>query len=165
MTVRMNAAVAGIHGKSEASPNGHSDAESSLQGTLREVHLPLELPRVQWWRLAIRYILARGSALVGPRQTEDGYYKLSKGVAALFISAFLGVLVMGGLGLLWQRDELIRLRTIQEIQDKANIDRDSKIDQAANWGQSAKSDIKYLQGKFDQFALDYAVKGGKKEEE
>lgn len=61
----------------------------------------------------------------------------------------------------WKRqdehDEVVRLRTILDIVVKDKTQMQSEIDQAANWGQSAKSDIKYLQGKFDQFAQTYSV--------
>lgn len=97
------------------------------------------------------------------KRSEDGHYTVSKGVAGLFISAFLSVAVMAGLGLLWQRDEIVRLRTIQEMQEKTNADILSKVDQARNYATIADKNAARLEGKFDQFALQYGIKNANKQ--
>lgn len=121
-------------------------------------HLPDKLPTKFVWRERLRKIWA----YLVVKNTDDGTYRLSKGTAGLFISAFLGVIVLCGLGLLWQRDELVRLRTIQEIQDKTNADLHSKVDQARNFATIADKNAARLEGKFDQFALMYGIKNAAK---
>jgi hypothetical protein len=135
------------------SSNG-SNAPKPLQ---QIVHLPDSLP----WRQRLRLRIQKAVALV-VRKTDDGTYQISKGVAGIFISAFLGVVVAGGLGLLTQRDEIVRLRTLQEIQDKTNTDMLSKIDQAGNKAMIADRNAARIEGKFDQFALTFSIKNADK---
>lgn len=91
-------------------------------------------------------------------KSVEGKYTISQPLAL----CVLGVALVGGVGAYWrsqdQHDKIIRLETTIELMQKDKASIDSKIDQALNYGQSAKSDVKYLQGKYDQFALDYAVK-------
>ena len=153
---RMSAAVRPKHENPATPSNGH-DSKYKLQDTLD--HLPLQLPRDVWWRewaKKLRERVKKGWAKVAPK--TEGRYSISQALALTIVAASLG---FGGT-MYWrsqeQHDKIIKLETTVEILQKANTDRDAKIDQAMNWGQSAKSDVKYLQGKFDQFALDYAVK-------
>lgn len=138
--------------------NGHDASETMQETLLDDGHLPEHLPTNTWLRESLRRIW--GHMVV--KKPEDGTYHVSKGTAALFISAFLSCLIMGGLGLLWQRDEIVRLRTIQEMQDKTNVDMLSKIDQARATAQIADRNAARLEGKFDQFSLQVTVGNPKK---
>ena len=96
------------------------------------------------------------------RKTDDGNYTVSKGVAGIFIAAFISIAVTGTYGLLAQRDEIVRLRTLQEIQDKTNADMLSKIDQAKNTAMIADRNAARIEGKFDQFALTFSIRNADK---
>lgn len=139
------------------SSNGHSAAPRLQEPLHSDEHLPETLP----WRLRWKSRLVKASSLVVRKQT-DGTYSISKGTAGLFISAFLSVLVLGCLGLLSQRDEIVRLRTLQEVQDKTNADMLSKIDQAKNTAMIADRNAARIEGKFDQFALTFSIKNADK---
>lgn len=128
------------------SPNG-SNADKMQDS----VHLPKRLPLGM--RLRLRLEKARMVT-----KGDSGHYQISKGMAGIFIAVFLSLLVTGGLGLLWQRDELVRLRTIQEMQEKTNADILSKVDQARNFASIADKNAARLEGKFDQFSLQYGIK-------
>jgi hypothetical protein len=130
-------------------------SEPKMQGTLE--HLPLDLPRKQWLKTTLQKVSGR---MV--RKTPDGSFQVNKAVAGIFISAFLSLLITGGLGLLWQRDEIVRLRTLQEVQDKTNADMLSKIDQAKNTAMIADRNAARIEGKFDQFAQVFAIKNADK---
>lgn len=135
------------------SSNGNH-APTALQDSR---HLPDKLP----WRLRWKSRLTKASGLV-VRKQSDGTYSISKATAGLFISAFLSVLILGAMGLLSQRDEIVRLRTLQEVQDKTNIDMLSKIDQAKNTAMIADRNAARIEGKFDQFALTFSIKNADK---
>jgi hypothetical protein len=145
---KLRMSVAQIEKPSLTTSNGHSSAKKMHE----TVHLPERLPLKVAWRDRLR---AWGYRMVA--KNDQGKYSVSQGLALVVIAAVLTF----GAASYWrsqeQHDKIIRLETTIEILEKTNADRDSKIDQATNWGQSAKSDVKYLQGKFDQFALDYAV--------
>jgi hypothetical protein len=132
--------------------NGH-DAARKQQGTF-DVHLPDTLPAKIEWRDRLRKAWDR---FVVTKNVE-GKYTISQPLAL----CILGVMLVAGVGAYWrsqdQHDKIIKLETTIELMQKNHAAIDSKIDQALNYGQSAKSDVKYLQGKYDQFALDYAVK-------
>lgn len=135
------------------SSNGNG-APQRLQET---VHLPKKLP----WRLRLKSHLVKASSLV-VRKTSDGTYSISKGMAGIFISAFLGIAITSTYGLLAQRDEIVRLRTLQEIQERTNADFISKIDQVGNKAMIADRNAARIEGKFDQFALTFSIKNADK---
>src|SRR6476660_3112413 len=101
--------------------NGHA---TKLQDSL---HLPERLPL----RVRLRLYVKKEWARVVTKN-EQGRYTISQPLAL----CILGVMLVAGVGAYWrgqdQHDEIIRLQTKLEIQEKSNIDRDSKIDQAAN---------------------------------
>lgn len=134
-----------------------SNGNGAHKGMQEIEHLPERLP----WRLRWKAYLTKASYLVVRKQT-DGTYSISRATAGLFISAFLSMLIIGGLGLLSQRDEIVRLRTLQEVQDKTNADMLSKIDQAKNTAMIADRNSARIEGKFDQFALTFSIKNADK---
>jgi len=147
-------AIASIAKPKFTSTNG-SNSERGMQDTLD--HLPAVLPRKVWWRSIFQ---KAGGRVV--RKTADGNYQIRKEVAAAFIAAFLGICITGTYGLLSQRDEIVRLRTLQEVQDKTNADMLSKIDQAKNTAMVADRNAARIEGKFDQFALTFSIKNADK---
>lgn len=97
---------------------------------------------------------------------ESGRYSISQPLALVILAALLAI---GGAAF-WrsqdQHDQIIRLQTALEIREKSDADRDSKIDQARNFAAVASKDAARLEGRFDQFALDYAVNNaGKKKQQ
>lgn len=147
-------ALAQVEQRDPTSSNGGS-ATWTMQENLHvaDEHLPDELPRKQWWRLLLQ---KASTHLV--RKTPDGVYQISKGTAGIFISALLGLAVAGGLGLLSQRDQITRLQTLQEVQEKANLDMASKLDQVRNFATVNDRNMARIEGKFDQFALTFSIK-------
>lgn len=133
--------------------NGNGSA-SGMQGTLE--HLPEALPTKHWLKSLVQKVSARVV-----RKTDDGY-RISRGTGAIFISAFLGVVVTGTYGLLSQRDQITRLQTLQEVQDKANIDMASKIDQVRNFTTVNDRNMARIEGKIDQFTQIYSIKNADK---
>lgn len=125
-----------------------------MQGVL---HLPERLP----WRLRFKSHLQKASNLVVSKK-DDGAYSISKGVAGIFIAAFVSMAATGTYGLLAQRDEIVRLRTLQEVQDRTNQDLMSKIDQVRNFTTVNDKNMARIEGKFDQFALTYSIKNADK---
>ena len=134
-----------------------SNGNHATKGLQEVGHLPDRLP----WKLRLKSRLIKASGLV-VRKQSDGNYSISRPVAGIFISAFLSMMVAGGLGLLSQRDEIVRLRTLQEVQDKTNADMMSKIDQAKNTAMIADRNSARIEGKFDQFAQVYSIKNADK---
>lgn len=143
--------------------NGNGSNGNLHETLLADEHLPEKLPVKVAWRDRFR---AWGYRVVA--KNDPGKYAISQPLA-LVIVAILGTAFFA----YWwrasdversQRDEILILKTQLSNEKEKNKEQESRIDQAANWGQSAKGDVKYLQGKFDQFALDYAVKEGRKQE-
>jgi hypothetical protein len=132
--------------------NGHS-APKAMQGNL---HLPERLP--------IRVRVVERLKKFGMVAKQDGRYTISQPLALVII----GVLLTGFYAyysrssekLDTQREEIIVLRTKLELEQAKNADQDSKIDQARATAQIADRNAARLEGKFDQFALQYAT--GKK---
>lgn len=121
--------------------NGHS---GSLQETL-----PPE-PTL-WERVWGHFVVTRA----------DGKYTISQPLALVLI----GVLGTAFFAYYWrtsdtmqdQHDKIIRLETTLELEKVKNLDQDSKIDQARATAQIADKNSARLEGKFDQFALQYAT--------
>jgi hypothetical protein len=61
-----------------------------------------------------------------------------------------------------QHDNIIRLQTTLDLEKQKNIDQDSKIDQARNYATIADRNQARLEGKFDQFSLQYGIKNAGK---
>lgn len=136
------------------SSNGNGSGPK-MQGTLE--HLPETLPTKHWLKSLAQKVSGRVV-----RKTDDGSYRISRGMAGIFISAFLGVVVTGGLGLLSQRDQITRLQTLQEVQERANLDMASKIDQVRNYVTVNDKNTARLEGKIDQFMQVYSIKNADK---
>lgn len=136
------------------SSNGNGSA-GKLHETLE--HLPESLPTKHWLRSLVQKVSGRVV-----RKTDDGSYRISRGTAGIFISAFLGVAVAGGLGLLSQRDQITRLQTLQEVQERSNLDMASKLDQVRNFATVSDKNMARVEGKIDQFMQVYSIKNANK---
>lgn len=68
----------------------------------------------------------------------------------------------GGLGLLSQRDQITRLQTLQEVQERSNLDMASKLDQVRNYVTVNDKNTARLEGKIDQFMQVYSIKNADK---
>lgn len=147
-------ALAAVEQARPTSTNGNGSAPK-MHGTLE--HLPETLPTKHWLKSLVHKVSARVV-----RKTDDGSYRISRGMAGIFISAFLGMAVTGGLGLLSQRDQITRLQTLQEVQDKANLDMASKIDQVRNFTTVNDRNMARIEGKIDQFTQIYSIKNADK---
>lgn len=96
--------------------------------------------------------------MVEKKTASAGTFTVREGIVYVFVAASLTFAATS----YWKgqsRDEtLIRMETeIQHLKaDLASTKAEltSKVDQAANWGQSAKGDVKYMQGRLDQIAED-----------
>jgi hypothetical protein len=68
--------------------------------------------------------------------------------------------------LYWKRqdehDELIRLRTLMEVSEKNNTERDLRIETARNFATVADKNVTRLEGKIDQFMQIYSIKNASK---
>lgn len=147
-------ALAGVDRTQFTTSNG-KNAPEAMQGTLH--HLPDDLPWRQRWKLRFEKVSSR---MV--RKTPEGVYQVSKGTAGIFISALVGLAIAGGLGLLSQRDQITRLQTLQEVQEKANLDMASKIDQVRNFTTVNDRNMARIEGKIDQFTQIYSIKNADK---
>ena len=127
-----------------SSPNGISDAKSTLQDSL------LSRAKKRW------------QAMMVISKDANGKYTISQPLALVLLTIaatiFFGFYYRSSDMIQTQHDEIIRLQTKLEMTEKANVERDSKIAEATNWATSARGDVKHLEGRFEQFALDYAVK-------
>lgn len=127
-----------------------------LQGSL---HLPEKLPL--WMR--IRERLKKAGLVVAK---QEGKYTISQPLALVII----GILGTAFFAYYWrtsdvqqaQREEIIILRTQLKAEQEKNVDQDSKIDQARNYATIADKNQARLEGKFDQFALQYGIKNAGK---
>ena len=137
------------------SSNGNGSAPK-MHGTL-EQHLPETLPTKHWLKSLVHKVSGRVV-----RKTDDGSYRISRGTAGIFISAFLGMALTGGLGLLSQRDQITRLQTLQEVQERSNLDMASKLDQVRNYVTVNDKNTARLEGKIDQFMQVYSIKNADK---
>lgn len=141
--------------ETSSNTNGHNG-----NGFAPGTHLPVQLPSRLWLRDYIRRVWGHVvNAMV--KQADDGTYAITKGTARVFLATILSIAVAVGAMMLYQRDEITRLRTLADVQTKTNESLKSDVDQAKNWAQTAKGDYRELQGRFEQFALDYAVNGKK----
>jgi len=126
-----------------------------MQETLE--HLPESLPTKHWLKSLAQKVSGRVV-----RKTDDGSYRISRGTAGIFISAFLGMALTGGLGLLSQRDQITRLQTLQEVQERSNLDMANKLDQVRNYVTINDKNTARLEGKIDQFMQVYSIKNADK---
>lgn len=120
-------------------------------------HLPETLPTKHWLKSLAHKVSGRVV-----RKTDDGSYRISRGTAGIFISAFLGMALTGGLGLLSQRDQITRLQTLQEVQERSNLDMASKLDQVRNFTTVNDKNMARIEGKIDQFMQTYSIKNADK---
>lgn len=147
-------AIARLEHRGHTSTNGNGSAQK-MHGTLE--HLPETLPTKHWLKSLAQRVAGRVV-----RKSPEGVYQISKGTAGIFISALLGLAVAGGLGLLSQRDQITRLQTLQEVQEKANLDMASKIDQVRNFTTVNDRNMARIEGKIDQFTQIYSIKNADK---
>lgn len=147
--------VGSIDHRRHTSTNGHGSVPK-MQEPL-EPHLPETLPTKQWFKSLTQKVTGRVV-----RKTDDGSYRISRGTAGIFISAFLGMALTGGLGLLSQRDQITRLQTLQEVQERSNLDMASKLDQVRNYVTVNDKNTARLEGKIDQFMQVYSIKNADK---
>jgi len=91
-----------------------------------------------------------------------GSFTIREGV----IYAILGVSLSFGVTNYFKRqdehDEVIRLRTVVEIQEKTNSERDLRIETARNFATIADKNVTRLEGKIDQFMQIYSIKNADK---
>lgn len=139
--------------------NSNGSAAKGLQGSLR--HMPDQLPLK--FRMRERFKKLWGRMVT---KNQEGRYTVSQPLA---LSVLGFILIFGGTWY-WrssdtiqaQHDEIIRLKTMLEMESKKNTDQDSKIDQARNFATNADKNQARLEGKFDQFALQYGIKNAGK---
>jgi hypothetical protein len=136
------------------SSNGNGSAPK-MQGTLE--HLPESLPTKHWLKSLAHKVSGRVV-----RKTDDGTYRISRGTAGIFISAFLGMALTGALGLLSQRDQITRLQTLQEVQEKSNLNMKSELDQVRNYVTLNDKNTARVDAKLDQFMQIYSIKNADK---
>jgi hypothetical protein len=150
--------VAHIDKSTLTATNGNGSAPK-MQGTLE--HLPDRLPL----RIRVRERIKKAANVVVTKN-EQGRYSVSQPLA---LSVLGFILVFGG-AWYWrssdtiqgQHDEIIRLQTRLDLEKEKNIDQDSKIDQARATAQIADKNAARLEGKFDQFAMQYTIGNPKK---
>lgn len=110
-------------------------------------HLPDSLPLRLVWRDRLR----KAWAFVVAK--NDGKFSIREGVAYVLLAA---ALAFGGASY-WksqdQHDEIIRLRTLNEVQEKRDTEQNDQISQARATAQIADRNAARLEGKFDQFSL------------
>ncbi len=151
--------------------NGHGPDLSELR--FKEISAELErLPAVMSSSLAqkpawLAYPVekARGLFLMVVKKTgptEDGSYRVSKGVAGIFIASLLSLATAVGYGLLSQRDQITRLQTLQEVQQRDNVDMANKLDQVRNFTTVNDKNMARIEGKIDQFMQVYNAKNADK---
>lgn len=119
-------------------------------------HLPDRLPWRLVWRERLRkvwtYVVAKA----------EGKFTVREGVAYVVLAA---ALAFGGASY-WkqqeQHDELIRLRTLTEVQTRLDVEQNAQIGEARATAQIADRNAARLEGKFDQFSQIYAIGNPKK---
>lgn len=92
----------------------------------------------------------------------SGSFSIRDGI----IYAILGTSLSFGVTNYWKRqdehDELIKLRTLVEISEKTNTERDLRIETARNFATIADKNVTRLEGKIDQFMQIYSIKNADK---
>ena len=147
-------ALVQVERQGQTTTNGNGSVQK-MHGTLE--HLPKTLPTKHWLKSLAQKVTGRVV-----RKTPEGVYQISKGMAGIFISAFLGLAITGALGMLSQRDQITRLQTLQEVQEKLNIDMASKVDQVRNFATVNDRNMARIEGKIDQFMQVYSIKNADK---
>lgn len=147
-------ALVQVERQGHTTSNGNGSVPK-MHGTLE--HLPETLPTKHWLKSLVQKVAGRVV-----RKSPEGVYQISKGTAGIFISALLGLAVAGGLGLLSQRDQITRLQTLQEVQEKSNQDMASKLDQVRNYVTLNDKNTARVDAKLDQFMQIYSIKNADK---
>lgn len=154
--------------RSDSNGNGAADpATLRFTGILAELeNLPSVTPETlaqkpAWLRNPLTKL--RGLILMATKSAAaKGSFTIRDGI----IYAILGTSLTFGVSNYWKRqdehDEVIRLRTIVEIQDKANSERDLRIETARNFATVADKNVTRLEGKIDQFMQIYSIKNADK---
>lgn len=132
--------------------NGH-DASETLQESL---HLPDRLPLLVW----LREWFKKGWLLVAPLK-QEGKYAISQPLALVILGVLGSAFFVYDSGksdtAQKQHDEIIVLRTQLAAEEKRNAAQDIEIGVARATAQIADKNSARLEGKFDQFALQYAT--------
>ena len=83
-----------------------------------------------------------------------------------FIFAILAASLSFSVTNYWKRqdehDEVIRLRTLVEVLEKTNSERDLRIETTRNFATVADKNVTRLEGKIDQFMQIYSIKNANK---
>lgn len=146
--------------RNESNVNVHQRATRAAERTdngsryLQEV---LDAPQLPLWERIWSHLVVTKA---------DGKYTISQPLALVLI----GILGTAFFAYYWrtsdihesQREQIIILRTQLASEKEKNIDQDSKIDQARNYATIADKNQARLEGKFDQFALQYGIKNAGK---
>lgn len=159
----------GANGATDHNGNGHGPDPAALR--FHDIEAELEqLPSVTPAALAqtpawVRNPLekARGLILmVIKKASGGGTFNIREGI----IYAVCGVALSFGVTNYFKRqeehDELIRLRTVVEITEKTNAERDLRIETARNFATVADKNVTRLEGKIDQFMQIYSIKNADK---
>jgi len=151
--------------------NGHVTDPSKLRFHDIEAqldHLPSVTPdslaqRPAWLRNPLTKL--RGLILMVQKAATNkasGSFSIRDGI----IYAILGTSLSFGVTNYWKRqdehDELIKLRTLVEISEKTNTERDLRIETARNFATIADKNVTRLEGKIDQFMQIYSIKNADK---
>lgn len=172
VTAEKTAQHTGANGANGNGNKGHGipdPASLRFNGILAELeHLPSVTPetlaqRPAWLRNPLTKL--RGLILMVQKQAADkvvGHFTIREGI----IYAILGTSLTFGVTNYWKRqdehDELIRLRTVIEISEKTNSERDLRIETARNFATIADKNVTRLEGKIDQFMQIYSIKNAHK---
>jgi len=148
--------------------NGHGNGTDPGSLRFNEIaaeleHSPVIVPewiaqRPAWLRVPLQKV----RSLILMVQKKPGTFTIRDGI----IYAILGTSLTFGVTNYWKRqdehDEVIRLRTIVEIQEKNNSERDLRIETARNFATIADKNVTRLEGKVDQFMQIYSIKNASK---
>lgn len=146
------------HIENDASQSNGTGTTQKMQGIK---HLPDQLPL--WFR--VREYLRKAWRVVAAKN-DQGRYTVSQPLVLVLV----GVMGTAFFAYYWrssdvqqtQRDEIIRLQTKLEAEQTKNIDQEARIDQARATAQIADRNAARLEGKFDQFALQYGIRNAGK---
>ena len=152
-------------GTNGANGNGIPDpAGLRFHGILAELE---QLPSVTPETLAqqpgwLRNPLTKARGLILMVQKKASTFTIREG----FIFAILAASLSFSVTNYWKRqdehDEVIRLRTLVEVLEKTNSERDLRIETTRNFATVADKNVTRLEGKIDQFMQIYSIKNADK---
>jgi hypothetical protein len=148
------------HAAQDDRANGHDD-NGLLHQLEQEPHVMPEwvAQAPAWLRNPLQK--ARGLSLMVTKKT-GGTFTVRDWIGGGLLAACLTFTA----NLYWKRqdehDELIKLRTVVEITEKTNAERDLRIETARNFATIADKNVTRLEGKIDQFMQIYSIKNADK---